>query len=443
LKLLSRLQLIQELYTNEIDFTLNEAITISDVKKWQKEFQAFTKNIKRIKNGNELVQVYNAWNIWRDKFEKFVYKRLFGTQQSNANKEMKDSVVAKEAASKVWSLVMQGAENFFYIFDMPNNIRKEMENNGLDRGRGKAKYGDGEAWEVAYSIFDKSRTKKYNKLSRLGREAFKSLDNYFEALKNYTGAESESDKWQEYTINMNGAKVIAVSSEKKVEGADEMIKKVLPILKKVYAMLKAKRFDKVWRGSTIYVDPVSELQSAAARYELYDDSVHLYFLARNPHEMVHELGHRYWHKFLKPAAQNEWEEFIKKNTVRLSDSELDIIEKAFWKTYNNIKVGEMLLLRTYDFIKDEVVKEKYRAAVQADFNHDRLLTSKKIEDGEKSAARALRNAKNYVLNGPIIMTTITTYSGKSPDEAFCEAFAQYVTNFKMNPIVRQMIIKIT
>lgn len=233
----------------------------------------------------------------------------------------------------------------------------------------------------------------------------------------------------EVAIERNGFTVIPMAGVTKAE-----IDGSLEALDAAIAAVRSK-FPKVLYGKVFLSTHLGG--KTAARYMYNDDTVHLSVKARkrfdDVYSLIHELGHRYDHKFLK-----------------------DELRKRFW-ALSTQKVYEKLQFdaKLREQVADEAVSlAKARAQGRPvpnpspelvawlkspdGPNNPRELTTKflNLQITEKELHDGMKGTKDSevttekVLHGPL---SVTTYGATSPTENFAEAFAHFILGKSMPP----------
>lgn len=423
---------------------LTEAISANIVPKTKKEFQAFTKNVNRIKNAKDLAIVHKAYATWVDNFEDLIFKRILGTDiQFDRTKNNEPTNFWEDEVRKAcWEIVINPE---IFLEKVPHRAKEDARTKGQLSGSASV-YGD--EWEAMYDYFDKNRKYVYNRLGKMGREAFKALDNFFKEQS------SVVDKnMPEYEM-VEGVRVIIRS----VEGNSNVsyIKKALAEIKKALRILKKSGFGKLLKGLKIELIASSSNLSAAAEYDLKTQTVMVYLFGADHNTIIHEIGHRMWYEFITKEQQELWNDFYDKNLVSFSEDELEIIEAAFWKHYGAIKEGNSLFYGVEKYITSDTAKVKYQSAIQADFMRSDLDLESAIKprseswrtseensaEQKKTATRKIKLFRSYYSDwrtNKVLINPITAYGATQNTESYPEAFTHYILrNARMNPLVKQV-----
>lgn len=163
-----------------------------------------------------------------------------------------------------------------------------------------------------------------------------------------------------------------------------------------------------------------------AWYYSRDDTVymrpHLKIGRGEVHSLIHELGHRYWNKFLSPAQKVEWIRYHR-NLKDAGDSEdLDFSQL---EEFDSLKIGD-------EFPMGIKGMKRGPKPVVVEIKKTPYTTSWVVEGGKNKSLRATVQRMDVVKvlgrTGQKMNRRAqfpTPYSATSPEEHFSEAFAMY------------------
>lgn len=302
---------------------LLETITKSDIDKWHKDFQAFTKDVRRMKTKEDINLIEKAARIWGTNFETFFFKKVIAKDAPMSSKDYTNEMLLyyiEEAKNSAWNLAI------YMQSSLPNVLEQISGTLKNDNLVSDEVYGyqsiriDGKNYFPSKAI-----DYVYQKLARLGRKAFSDIDNIFEV------EEELIDFYVEDTVNIDGVPVLIIYSENRFERIKDKIKETENIIKKIKTIGERKGFYDLFEGLTLILDTQfsgktkkgfgsSYQTGAAAFFNIEEISINLGVV--NIETLIHELGHKYFFYNLYEKQRSIWKDFIEKNIISYTQSEL-------------------------------------------------------------------------------------------------------------------------
>ena len=306
---------------------LEETITVNDVEKWHKDFQAFTKNIRRIKTREDIEIVAEALETYSKNLETFFYGSMLGFHGSeyvtsyNNYDDANLSDYIKDAKEVVWSLTT------FLRRISSDFISKNYY------GIGAITY-DGsipifiETYKKGKIFFDKYIDSVYQKLTRLGREAFDSMRGIFDIKSELL------DLFITENMKIQGIPTIVTYQEAEFDKFKDTLNKIEKDIAIINKLCNKKGFKSIYDGLTLIVDTQrsgitkqdrssSYAGGAGAFFNIADMTINIW--TSDIYMLAHELGHKYYFYNMYTEQQNIWKDFIEKNTISLVKSDLEVM----------------------------------------------------------------------------------------------------------------------
>lgn len=183
-------------------------------------------------------------------------------------------------------------------------------------------------------------------------------------------------------------------------------------------------------------------KTTSAHYIYTDDTIHVSVRARRRfsdiYTIIHELGHRFDHKFLKDDLRKEYWALSTQKVYEkvLYDDKLrsEIADEAV-QIAKDRKEGKPFLGMSDDLERWAKFREVKRP--MADF-----LSGKLDEKGLHAAIKGSQDENlmtGKILHGPI---SVTPYGATKPTENFAEGFAHFVLGMDMPPELAEILAKI-
>lgn len=420
----------------------DETITKASIEKWHKDFQAFTKNVRRIKTYEDFDLVREAAKRWADNFEKYIYNNFLGQNFYNTGFKKKDHSATEEARKKVWALIL-----------LIGGHSKELSR------------------QAEFRDFEKQRDNIYQKLARLGREAFESLYGLF-----YQDDEEFEELYVEDDLEVLGFKVKVIHSEK--SSAKDDVKEFESGLKKAKDLIEKKGFKDSLKGLHLILDlQGSETvysQGASAFYQPGTTEISLLYPSFE--SLIHEIGHRYYYVCMNDEQRDLWKGFFDNTSMTVIESDVEKFKKILtaglekqveeWKSqleskdtypydvvYGSVEVFKKLYYSLTKDIDNESVKGYSEAALKHLIdkdNNNRILSQ--IVYNNLSLKKAIDLVFGFVgvnvRNSNCITFTIprmfvTDYGQTNEKELYAETFRNYMLNKDLPELVLEQFLNIS
>lgn len=439
---------------------LVESISSKDIDKLIEELEYYRKNVRRIKNGRQLFDVYKSFMIFRYQMEDFVYKKLQVNSRVNKNPnwpDVMDSFVPiKDIYKYFGSFSYLGFNEYYMEQDYPNFQNRYVKG----------------AWDKIYELFDKKRQTIYQSIS-------KNISNFKKNLikiRDDIGDELLNDPNYKHTFKHKGLDISVVYPEGgtfKQSEISNQIDNLKKMFDTVISKFKSKGiFDVMKRINYLYdlsassgvrLDTLAHYQRFGDAYwmpknrpliRLFDRSQNV---ERGSHSISHEVGHDIYKRYIPEQLKKEWETFITDGQILITDTTKSNIERELLKMFDSGQIEEI-----YDKVTNEdsrfiVIMENLKKKFSANsdeqylfdtvisdvlsttdsfslfggFLHDVKDERFRRENLDKERKRIINDLELFfellgTYNNRVLKKAITAYSNKNSEEAFCEAFAIYV-----------------
>jgi hypothetical protein len=296
----------------------------------------------------------------------------------------------------------------------------------------------------------------FNALGTAKRNAIKGLYKDGQALLGMLSPSQpvhDADKWRSYTVMRLeewGKKLRTLEIASQAEEENRAIERggftivPMPGVKKaeIEASLEAldaaaekirSKFPKVLYGKVFFSTHLAA--KTAAHYVYADDTIHLSVRARKRfsdiYTLIHEIGHRYDHKFLGTtdrkefwalSTRKEYEKIVfdEKLRTEVADEAVGLAKaKAQGKSLTSPSPELVAWLKSPDGPNDP------RGLTTKFLNY--VITEKQLHEAIKGTKDAVV-LTDKLLHGPL---AVTPYGATKPTENFAEAFAHYVLGMPM------------
>lgn len=210
---------------------------------------------------------------------------------------------------------------------------------------------------------------------------------------NYTGEPRYSQ------FDVYGMKVVIDDASITQDQHDDYVKEIIT----AYHILKAKKLAHAWYGH-IYIEckTCDGRPNVGGHYNIQRDHIKLFSRPfRNTETIIHELGHRYWYKFMTISQREKFEDFVKVRTrpkpswdydykpdiqsPQVVSDALEKVEKVFTKIRATVREFEKTRLRKYRAILDKFETPLF---VAARLLTDEVYTAVQNKGGPRSSATA-------------------------------------------------------
>ncbi len=433
---------------------LQEVITRKDFEDYEKEFKYYTKNILNIKNGKEFFEVFRSTLDFKEDFEHFFYKNFA------KNTVVEEHYLFKETSHAVWELLLGlprvfgstylGFNDYYMNEDFPHYYKTYYK----------------EAYDKIYGYFDSKRKSAYNLVGRLIREAFDLIYRLVDSLETEV---EEHEQVEE--INFQGAQVFVYKEEnpKDRNKIEQSIRDFFEGLGLSISDLKAfnlqytlKTFNIVYSASDISLDMGGQYTQRGTTPSIYLPRVTSKSIEAIKHIILHEIGHHIFGHFLPKDSKEAWKTLINSNYFSYTDEIKEEIRTTVWSLhkkgdYKDIfdyyvkKVGddnkfkkeemykEMCIVHTMKFVDKNSLTYKVLDSAKNNRNYIPEIVPMYTNSYETQVDQDKRVEVmlNFFLEsvqelatryGKMLKTSISMYSGKDAEEAFCETFAHVIGN---------------
>jgi len=412
---------------------LKESITKVDITSWEKDFRTFSKDIRKISNGEDFFVVLQALKKWIDQFQKLVFERIKGPKDSTG-------FLDSENFTNSWNACV-GLYNLFSAYSLGLN-EHYLEEKFPDYTNKYYK----EVYDQLYDEFDKRRNKIYAKFTKFGREAF-------EELYRVIGDQIIPDKAIEEDYNFKGVRITFVYSEiqdpqtlqvKKeifLKALDVSLKKtqlkgILYILKNVYFIVQL---------SDLGIDRSGEY---AGKNRIILKRSSLQSVNEAVITILHELGHYIEYVVINKNLKKEWETFYYGlGTKNVSKEIKDNIASLIRKSLNNTKFKEIIELRknkkidkyqysqlALSFLLSQISSETTEYILldtllnERRFDYFPELYNNIDQNIQFFINTILTSGNGIIYQDRILLQKISTYASKNEGEGFAELFYLYVSD---------------
>ena len=283
----------------------------------------------------------------------------------------------------------------------------------------------GTGYTIAVDDTRAQAEKRLRRYQRAWREALKALEDYFRARGVQTRAPFTE------TFYAGRTRYTIMGGEREA-GDRETIRHMVAVNNAAEERLRRDGFGSVLDGLRVEVYFYDSGRSASATYNFNNDTVGLFDAAiksDNGYAFVHELGHRYYFRFMPADARYEWDEKIKVNQFDVTASLIDQFA-THYAAFNEA------VLHPYRYEPDSVRERVAAAWVNAlpDLDAEKTAVFHYIARRlshttypEKLLASMQENAHKHGSRSRAMGEHITDYGATNPQEAFAEAFALFVT----------------
>lgn len=447
---------------------LKESISIKDVDKLKKDYQTFTKNFTRIKNGKDLYTVNQYAEGFRDHMDDFVYGKIIGM---NTSLQLKDGEFNVDSVRKdVWTFIMYLTQAFkIDIYKVSSSISDREDIN-------KDYYTD--VWNKFFPSWDKTRKSKYIKFTKLGKKAFDSIYHLIE-MQN----KDILDKKVVSIEVLDGAKITKLYIENN-EASYISTQKMYTQIKHVFNILKKHRLQDCIKGMGVILDGrVSSWKTGKAEeYDIFHDNITMYDNGMGEskdlvYTLIHEMGHRNYYKILTSNQKKKWEDFFVDQNYRMSEDNIHELKSAMSKLFNTIEIKRNTLkdnlYKVLNFIDDPILKLIIKAIGKNSMEGESFFNyrnSKEMTDIIHDTAMEIRDKYEWtkadydVAYGNISkeewrevtevlvsklkiihfnLGAVSGYANKNESEAYAEAFTYWCLDKPMQAIVNDVFTRIS
>lgn len=421
-------------------FLITEAFSRADLEKLRADAGAFSKNVRRIKNGRDLQTVCAAWMRWCTYASDMVYQRLMGLPARGATDyELKgETSAAKNLREKWWTIHLM--HDIFMLGDI--KVYGKPSSSAFTWRDGEPTYENPKVWDQLYDLFNDVRDTVYNKLGRAIREGFAALDQYFTSLaKDVVPDRAVPDK-----INVAGIPVVVVRDE---TGASKWGGDPRTAIRNIdWVVNQIRRMGMGWllKSMHIIIIPNDTNFEVAGTYGAGE--VTLYGKhGQSAHTVAHEIGHHVWYR-LSDAQRKAWTDFYDTNRTKFTDTEIGYLHAAYKAAFAAGKAAGKGGFTIPDFwetwfaqaITDRTTLVKYQhfmISFGISTHYQRILMDPMMDETrEEKWTEFLDQAKrSFLIFAP------TEYANKLNTEAFCEVWAEYIVRERGLADIVEAILK--
>ena len=266
--------------------------------------------------------------------------------------------------------------------------------------------------------------KRLRRYQRAWREALKALEEYFVER----GVQTRAPLTE--TFSAGRTRYTVMGGERDTNDR-ETIRHMVAVNSAAEERLRREGFGSVLDGLRVEVYFYDSGRSAAATYNFQDDTVGLFNAAiesDDGYEFTHELGHRYYFRFMPADARYEWDTKIESSQFDVTEALLDQFA-THYAAFNEA-------IHPYRYEPDSVREQVAAAWVNTlpDLDAEKTAVFRYIARRlsqtaypERLLASMQENARKHGARGRAMSEHITDYGATNPQEAFAEAFALFVT----------------
>jgi hypothetical protein len=276
------------------------------------------------------------------------------------------------------------------------------------------------------------------------RECEASFDTVWEDLEAYFTDNSSSEPGdagvvrypKEERIDVGGVRLV-IDHSARVPGHprdyqnDDLIRKLVHGLPEWCRAIEHK-FPRVTAGLTVFLSLGEGLSlSHAAEYDEARDTVSIVnFMGVGSDEFIHEIGHRFWSRFLSAKAREHWRDTIKSRQGKLTAEDVRNFFKDVWLVVReegrHYAPRSALVARVLHLKLSPEKAAAYLFLANGTGGYERLGSSVEVGD-YTTDADTLKLYLDYNVGASYQIDTISDYGATGYKEAFAEAFKLYVT----------------
>jgi len=373
-----------------------------------KEIERWKKDLKRMS------KIYRGIN-WQQDY----------TEDPDIAKANKKEYAKFIEAKKLFNVFSKSFNNRVYKHILP---KKDTEDESLSHTKARK-----DAWTAYISLVDlfpdeysrksdkhlpapwqltkKEKDRKINKYNKAFKKAFDSLIEFTEEI-----TEDKYPQTEQFQISNIP---IILHNWGRDKDHEESIEIFINRMKVAINKIKKAGFGKVLKGLSVIAD-FETGRDASGTYDNADDTLKIKLAmlgGYEPYTLIHELGHRFYYRILSKKAREYWDKIIQGKRTTIEDEDiLDFINTFIKPEFDKLK--EFKFSKRKKYLKKKVKKADITKEKEAKYLEmiARLPIRGKILEGLKSR-----------VGGEIIhFEFITDYARKNPEEAFAEAFAEYI-----------------
>lgn len=383
---------------------------IKQLNQWDKDISRMTKLYKSLKATRDDLKNFRkakkAFIIFGQNFEKWIYqdlldKKVFGKES--------ESGFTKDVRVKAWdTLHFLNAGNLFPMAWNYKNDKHEDAPEELD-------YHDGGR---------KNKILRWQRSWRKTKEAIVELIQY----------QSETLKERQPDEQVQVAGVNILIKNQGDEWTQKYLKRFMRVLPKAVAQIKKQGMSRAMKDFKVQInfrpETVEGLPNGggltAGAYDKQTDILYLFPLGLNDNlsdsTLIHEIGHRYWFKYVPERAKNAWKDKIEKRMVAVETKHIDKFFEMFYDKEWGFPYRKDFANKLKD-ITDPTLKIIFRYLS----DHTPLFD---VAEGKDKETVYKEHMIKHNRGEQIPLEWITDYGRTNDAEAFAEAFKLWVGGVK-------------
>lgn len=380
-----------------------EILSTGFIQKLRKDFLTLLKNLKRVKNYSQALELQVAVNKWRTMYEKYLadlrqdlegQERIFRHKGQDGSADWAKHLASK-GMKKLWELNHALSDSLVWRMDAYHTK------------------------DQRFYQYEKDVKKWEGRARRASREAWKALDEIEKWSKRgglFGGEEITLTRYEKKNVAMEGFKVQLYGFDGSPGMADEMgsmqrglafyrkrAARVFPWLLK-HALPIQVRFADAPGGAGIW----TAASYANDHIEMHPMGLTEKGVKRFAHVFAHEMGHHIWRTYLSTDMQDAWRKFIRGDYDRI---DLDDLKR---------KIGSGTVVGYAEKIErsDPVLSVQLMT----------LFDDPRMKDYDLWDAESIDRYIDKTGDTELMITAkpVTGYGAKNPEEAFCEAIGLLV-----------------
>lgn len=400
---------------------LNEAKKISQIRK---EIEQWKKDLRKM---SKIYKDFNWIQIKRHS--------MTDTEIQKAEKHNKKELKKYKEAANLYNTFRNNLEDWLYKDVMSVKDRKDMDHPMVKDFKEKS-------WQALHYIGTSTLfpdTYDYRKDDHVpapwlldDRKKKNHMQNYnryframWDAIEDYLNwkEEDEEEKYpSKEQINVDGVN-ITLDNYGREERHEKLINLFISGLQSAIKKIKNKGFGKALKNLSITLDFFET--NASGSYSYPTDELKIYigmFGAWGDDVIIHEIGHRYYHRFLPKRAQEYWESVIYKHVTTINKNDINLFIDTYYDKIKNWFENDEGRSYIRSSIEKDIEKSKFELRTKSVFNY--IVDKLPVFTDDITSYRNKLESK--FLNTTINLEKITDYANKNSWEAFAEAFMLYI-----------------
>jgi hypothetical protein len=267
--------------------SLDESYSFKEIKKYKHSLESLIDDIDSIETPHDYQEFYLDWREWNSSFGKLFFINLLGRDLAG-----NPLTVSNSALDNDWYLWTTD-----FLDDIEALINPHLIEKKSDAPEPSLKLL--QTW-----LADKHKIK--DKLEDI-------VDSYFSKLKNKLKSMKKiSDHYETTTQKIKDVHITITTAEHD-KNQEKISDKILDAVRNCTSLLKKFGLDAILQDSRIFVNFQFSNNPVLCRYDEVKDAIYInkmksnYFWERS---LLHVLGERSWHLFLRKNTQKEWIDFV-------------------------------------------------------------------------------------------------------------------------------------